>query len=390
MALINADDLDISPPDWLVKDLIPRVGLGIVHGPSTFGKSLVTDNELGLAVANGTPFFDRDVVRGTVAVALGEGLYDAGVRKQARLARQAADDAVAMAAARSAGGDAAAQALAATLPAYTDDAMFVLTEPFPVPVSRTGEPTAALAAALAALRQLPDLELVILDALSDFSGGLSISNDASANRFVLGLKRMVKELDCCVLAVHHNTADGKKMIGAQRLFNAADFVIEVVPESDPVPGEPKTATLTCRKNKYGPAFEPMTYVIEPCEWDQPATDEEGNPVPGEPPTRVRSATVRLRADDGSSVGGGLRMPGQNGQGRPAPQVPDLRTVEQPRKRNGVLRRITSPAAPADLSLARREREASLRDRARELAAEHAQPDVPAGFTAITSWASAEA
>lgn len=357
--LLNADMLDTSPPEWTVDGIIPRVGYGIMHGPSYSGKSLVADNELALAIANGTDFFGQQSITGCVAVALGEGIYDAGVRLQARLARQEADNEQTLACI----ADESDRELARTaLPAYTSERLFVLDAPFIIPVTQQGEPTDSLAHAIAQLRVIPDLELIVLDALSDFSGGLSISNDSSANRFVLGLKMLVRELDCVVLAVHHNTADGRKMIGAQRLFNAADFVIGITPD-DNAPGDMKSATMTCRKSKYGPEFEPLSYQIEPLEWQ---ADDEGEQF------TVRSATVRYQGDANAPDATALRLPG-NGNS-PHRELPDVRPVDRPRKRNGI--RNGRPIDHSDLVGsfdAMRADGMSSDEAARELAASLAKP-----------------
>jgi hypothetical protein len=321
-SLINADQLDTSPPEWTVDEIIPRVGLGIVHGPSLSGKSLVIDNELALAVANGTDFFGRATVHGSVVVALGEGLYDAGVRLEGRLARQLRDNEEMLAAIED---EEEREAARAALPAYDSERMFIQTQSFAIPVNRDGTPSDSMRHALAQLRVIPDLELLIIDAMSDFSGGLSISNDTSANRYVLGLKMLVRELDCVVLVINHNTSDEKKMIGAQRFFNASDFVIEVIPD-DTAPGEPSSATLVCRKSKYGPPFEPLSYLVEPLAWV--TEDENGEPV------AVTSATVRLQGSTGTEGGvNGLRLPG-NGPS-PHRELPEVKPVQLRRKRSGV-------------------------------------------------------
>lgn len=334
-SLINAEMLDTSPPEWTVEGFLPRVGLGILHGPSYYGKSLVTDNELSLAIANGTEFFGMKTVQGNVVVALGEGLYDAGVRQEGRLARQQQDNEIMLAAIED--GEEREKARAELQP-YTTERLFIQTQPFAVPVRPDGQPSDSLKHAIAQLRIIPDLELLVLDAMSDFSGGLSISNDTSANRFILGLKMLVKELDCVVVVVNHQTADGKKMIGAQRLYNACDFVIEVVPD-DTGPGEPKSATLVCRKSKYGPEFSPVSYLIEPIMW---TTETEDGPV------TVSTATVRRQGDELAEGTATLRLPG-NG---PAPhrELPEISPVPRSRKRNGI--RTREPSIPPG-ELARR-------------------------------------
>src|SRR5215469_3596466 len=128
MALIAAREIESSAPEWLVDEIIPRVGLGFVYGASYWGKSLLTNGELALAVANGKPFFGRATVRGSVIVALGEGVYDAGVRKSARIQREKEDRA------RDAGDD---FPLLNRLPDYNDDRLHFWPDAFTIPVTRT-------------------------------------------------------------------------------------------------------------------------------------------------------------------------------------------------------------------------------------------------------------
>jgi AAA domain len=332
-SLINAERLDTSPPEWTVDGIIPRVGYGIMRGPSYSGKSLVADNELTLAIANGTPFFGRQTVTGCTCIALGEGLYDAGVRLQARLARQTRDNEAVIE--RAGGSEEEQAALREAMPPYTDERVFVMTSPFAIPVTQQGEASDSMKHALAQLRVIPDLELIVIDAMSDFSGGLSISNDASANRYVLGLKMLVRELDCVVLVIAHNTADDKKMIGAQRFFNAADFIMQVIPD-DNEPGALKTATITCEKSKYGPEFDALSYQIEPLEWEQELEpDEDENEDSHEEPemVTVRSATVRYQADENAISANALRLPGDGTS--PHRELPEVRDAPRPKKRSGV-------------------------------------------------------
>jgi hypothetical protein len=293
MPLVKAEDLDTSPPEFLVEDTIPFTGTGFLWGESRWGKSLLVNGELALAIANGTEFFGRKTVQGSVAICLGEGLYDAGVRKQARLAREEGDRLdTAIQMSMNIGEERAKQWLDDQLP-YTDDNLYYVTEPFVVPLDNGGVPTRSLRAAVDALKQVPDLALVILDSLSDFTPSLSISNDASANRVVQGMKVMARELDCVVLAIAHPTRNGDRMLGAGRLFNSADFVIKMEPDTgSTATGQARSATVSCEKNKYGRPFEPFGYTIEPCAWEEPVLDDDDLPT-GETQL-IRTATVRAR------------------------------------------------------------------------------------------------
>src|SRR5215472_14600870 len=89
--LVNSDEMESIPPNWLVDGMIPAKGLGFVYGPSYVGKSFLVNGELALAVANGTQFFGRDTRSGAVIVALGEGESDAAIRKDARVIRERSD-----------------------------------------------------------------------------------------------------------------------------------------------------------------------------------------------------------------------------------------------------------------------------------------------------------
>ena len=348
MSLVEARELDTSPPEWLVGDntgsttgMIPAIGTGFVWGPRTAGKSLAFGIDLGLAIANGTSFMGYPTAKGKVVYCVGEGLYDLGLRKQARLAREERDRTVAIAAIAEREGDEAARAYAASLPPYTDDNLYIVTEPFTVPLRNPSqEQTDSLRKAITAITRLntpgpdddPDtfdyVQLVILDSLANFTGR-SISNDSSANLLVSGMQAMSRELECFILAIAHPTEKGDKMLGAGRLLNSADTEIEVRPDDVQTPGALRTASILSHKAKYSALFEQVGYRVEPCEWTQAVEDDDGNPT-GET-VQVRSATIRM-LETGKSASGGTTQ----AAAPPAPPLPEIRDVERPhRKRSGL-------------------------------------------------------
>ena len=331
MSIIKSEDLETSPPDFLVDGIIPLTGIGFLWGPSRFGKSLLVNGELALAIANGTEFFGRETAPGKVIVCLGEGLYDAGVRKTARLAREQSDRAAVARERAGRYGDDQAKQWLDTLPAYTDDNLQFMTEPFILPMANGGEPTQSMVQAIDSMRQVKDLQMVILDSFSDFTPSLSISNDASANRSVAGMKLLARELDCVVLAVAHPTQKGGKMLGAGRLFNAADFVIQVQPEDSYGRDAPRGATVVCEKNKYGKPFEPFGYHIESCAWNEPLLDDDDLPT-GET-MLVESATVRPANPEHNSLRTSANIEPVTRQRKPLPDLIDMNA--KPRKRNGI-------------------------------------------------------
>ena len=332
--LIDADQLDTSPTEWLVKDMIPRVGVGYWYGPRWTGKSLAVDVELALAIGNGVPFFGREVVQGTVIVGLGEGLLDAGVRNEVRRSREKQDRVAIAARIAVQQGDDAAKAWLDVQPEYTANKIKYLTLPFGLPFTRDdgeGVPTRSMTNFINRAKKIKDLELVVLDSLSDFTGGISISNDTSANRVVLGLKHLARELNCFVLCVAHPTERGDKMIGAGRLGNAADFIAKSTPEDKDGEGR-DVSTVICEKNKYGGRFDPFSYAVEPYKWFEPILDEWGDPT-GEAKLES-SATIRQLDLDNAPRGDVVIELDEDYEPFRSVDVSDGR----PRKRSGVLGR----------------------------------------------------
>jgi len=177
-----------------------------------------------------------------------------------------------------------------SLPEYDGRNLYFWPGAFTVPVTRVGngngegEITPSLRRFIECARKLKP-RMVILDSLSDFSGGLSISNDTSANRMMLGIKEIVRELECAVLVIAHSDKSGRNMLGAGRLFNAADFVVKVEPGK-----EKNSALLICEKNKYGVKFASTGYSLENVEWLAAEYDDEGEPTGMLLP--AASATIR--------------------------------------------------------------------------------------------------
>jgi hypothetical protein len=343
MSLVDFSQLDTSPLRYQVDQMIPEVGTGFLWGQSWSGKSLVA-LDAGLAICNGVPFMGHDTIKGTVVYLAGEGLPGIGVRVKARLARQERDDTLAIAEVARREGDEAARAFAASLPAYTGDNLKIMTRPFPMHFTRADKPGPDLQRAVNELTRLntpgpdddpdtyPYISLIIMDALANFAGELSISNDASANRITKTMHWMSQELDCCLMAVAHPTADGAKMLGAGRLFNSADFVIRVAPDDVAAPGALKTATISCQKSKDGTEFPAFGYQIEPCMWDEPVLGPDDQPTGETEP--VTSATVRM-IDDSKAGEGRKPEPARTAPAAPLPELRD--PPARPRKRNGLKR-----------------------------------------------------
>ena len=344
--LIPSTDLDTSPIQWTVDQVIPRTGTGYAWGPPGSGKSLAFGVELGLAVSSGRDWFGHPVIRGPVVYCLGEGLPGTGIRKQARLARQQHDDDQAIGNMARDHGDAAARALSASLPDYSGDQLFILCQPFDIRLTPKGEISASMREAITVIRaQVEAPELVICDAAGDFTGGADLSSPSNANKYAAGLKALANELDCVCVIIAHPVKKGDAMLGGGRLVAAADFCIEVQPDERSAPGSPMTASVMSRKSKDSSKFPDFGYELCPATWQQAEEDEDGQPT-GRMVT-VESATVRLLE------AAPVQPPGPRSRpAAPLPVLTDTPHAARPSKRSGIKRHglhAVPDAAPGSLA-----------------------------------------
>ena len=140
------------------------------------------------------------------------------------------------------------------------------------------------------------------------------------------MKFLASELNTCVLAIAHPVADGHKMAGSARLFQASDFVLEITPDEVAADGR-KSATLSSRKSKEDEGFPPAAYEILPCRWEDQERDEDGELTGGT--VLVKSATIKLLSQQGAA-------PSPDPARQPAP-LPVLQDVPRRAKRNGIRR-----------------------------------------------------
>lgn len=325
--LVNANRLDTSPVPCVVDQLFPLVGLGWAHGPSYSGKSYAFGTKLALDVANGVPFFGHETIQGTVIFALGEGLQDAGIRIKAQLAHHAEEIAAQIGKIRDEEGDEAAEKFAADQAPYTDDALIVETEAFAMPFGPDDKPSVSMQQFIAQASSL-DPVLVIYDAVADFAGIASITNDTSASKYVKGVKHLVSALNCFVLGIAHDTQKGDKMLGAGRFFNAADVMLAIKRQG----GDSETSSVISEKIKYGSLGPAFSYTAVKKAWDEPEIDDHGFPTGKLIPVETHVVTLADDNPDGPS----LVVPG-SGKSLFAPQMlPALRDVSPPKsKRTGI-------------------------------------------------------
>lgn len=207
-----------APMTWLIKGVLPKAEVGVAYGPPGAGKSfLVTD--LALAVATGAAWRGRKTAKGSVAYIVAEGA--GGFRLRLRALSEHNDVAL------------------AGLPIYIlDDAPNLLEKK-------------DVADLVAALRTLPDLQLVVVDTLAQTTPGANENSGEDMGRALGHCKAIHRATGAMVLLVAHSGKDESRGIrGWSGIKGALDVEIQVE-RSDKY----RAATVTKMKDGSGEGDE---------------------------------------------------------------------------------------------------------------------------------------
>lgn len=211
---VAVGDLDLSPPEFLVQDLIETDSLGVIFGEPGCGKSFLAV-DLACSVATGIAFHGREVKAGPVLYIAGEGHHGLVRRFKA--------------------WEELYHAPLQNSPLFksTCSAQFL-----------DGESATQVldqARSLAATHGTPSL--VIVDTLARNYGPGDENSTADMSRFVAAMDRLRDQLGCVVLIVHHSGHQEKERgRGSTALKAAADAEFVVVKEGD-------TIDVRCTKMK---------------------------------------------------------------------------------------------------------------------------------------------
>lgn len=241
----------VEKREWLVKGMITRREMSMLAGPSGSGKSFVAI-DLAMAIARGTFWMDRRVMRGGVVYQAGEGML--GLRY-------------------------------ARLPAYriesgvqsTDDIPFVLLTR-KIDLYGSDDQTEALIEECrhwASTFTVP-LELVVIDTWSAATPGMAENNSEDVSRVIVRCHRIGEALNCAVLLVHHLNAAGEKVRGHGSITADLDSVM-ICQKSDDLRDEDGRLIrlISMGKVKDGDAdVPPIKFVLKSV---RIGTDEDGEP-----------------------------------------------------------------------------------------------------------------
>ena len=264
LRLIDVSELlsDRTPPPYLVRGYLPRVGAVWLYSPPGEGKSWIA-LDLALRVASGLSWGNRPTAQGPIVYLAGEGLGGIRLRVAGWIqAHPGADPAFHLS---NAGGQ-----------------------------IDTEEGLGEVFAAIDALPEAP--ALVVIDTQSRWQEGDESSTKDGA-KYVRAVDAIRDRYGCLVLNVHHTgKADGAQERGSGTYRGAADCMFRV---SKTKQDGHTVLTVHCMKSKDWEAPAPLAWTLQGLTLDG-WNDEEGEPVTTaylvetEPP---RATTAGRKATD---------------------------------------------------------------------------------------------
>jgi len=240
-----------SIANYIVKGILPRVGLGVIWGPPKCGKSFLTF-DLAMHIATGRNYRGHAVRKGAVVYLALEGSYGFAGRVEAWRRRFKPPKDV---------------------PFYLIDESIDLTK----------DVTALRAAVRSQLTTPP--AVVVIDTLNRALQGDENSSEDMA-KFILAADAIRTDFNCLVLLIHHCGIAGNRPRGHTSLAGADDVQISVERDKE------DNVIATVQHSKDGPSGAVIASKLEVVEL---GVDQEGDPLTScvVVPTEVEAAGKKL-------------------------------------------------------------------------------------------------
>ncbi|SEN42693.1 Primase C terminal 2 (PriCT-2) [Paracoccus alcaliphilus] len=239
-----SDIITRPSPVFLVKEFLPKEGVGILFGPSGSKKSFMAF-DLAMSIVHEFKEWHGRRIKpagdGSVIYIAGEGSSGLKPRIKAWLQARGVTD-------------------------YQDEKLFVIDMAINFKDSKNIDRLIRTARSLSARPSL-----IIVDTLSQSMAGADENSQADASLFVNACGRLKRDLGGCVMAVHHPSKnDSKNMRGSGTFGNDVDFTLRMESARGSLEG-----VITVVKQKDGPENIAYPYrLIHHVLMDEPA-DEDG-------------------------------------------------------------------------------------------------------------------
>jgi hypothetical protein len=193
-----ADIAKRPPPEWLIKNVLPKGELTVLYGPSGSGKSFIALDQ-ALAIARGVDWFGNRTLRGNVAIVAAEGGGGLSLRLRAYEAHHGVK--------------------LADIP----NLHFLTASP------NLFEGDDDIAELIAELLKIGPLDVLQIDTLAQVSPGANENTSEDMGRVLSNIKLMYRATKATPQVVHHSGKDASKgSRGWSGLKGAADSQLEVI------------------------------------------------------------------------------------------------------------------------------------------------------------------
>ena len=220
---------DLTPPEWLVDDVLPTDAFVLLWGEWGAGKTFLA-LDLALSVATGKPWHGKTVKQGPAVYVAGEGVRGLNLRRVAWAAKHNADE---------------------TVPDF-----YVL--PSLLPMLDAAQVNLFADQIEATVGRSP--ALLVIDTLARCTPGGDENAQVDMNKFVGSVDAVRRRFpEAAVLVLHHPSRAGH-LRGSTVLPGAADAILKLVVDEEKV-----VRTLSCDKMKDAADFEPLFFRLEPVE-----------------------------------------------------------------------------------------------------------------------------
>jgi len=232
----------LKPPEWLIKDTLPKEALSVMYGPPGSHKSFLA-LDMAAHLARGWDWAGYRVTRpARVLYVAGEGT--SGLQKRSKAWRKHHGDVE-----------------------PTDDLTFFKA----MPRIADDKDWSAFCEALEGKAGSKGFDLVVFDTLARLAVGLNENDNGDIGQIVGKLEALQRRLGCAVLVVHHTGKDeARGMRGGSALLGAADTAFAVKKDSA------TASSLEVNKQKDAEAWR--GYISFSAEKHEVGRDDENEPI----------------------------------------------------------------------------------------------------------------
>lgn len=262
--LIKASDLKLTPPEYLIDDILETGTLGVIFGAPSAWKSFGAVH-MACCIATGTPFFGHDVQQGSVVYLAGEG--------QAGLAR------------RSAAWEIGTGVSLKGAPLFFSNMTARMLD---------AAHTAEIAEAVDAIVQEHGVpKIVFVDTTAKAMVGGDENNTADMTRLLASAEAMQRRYPGCVIQLVHHTgvADPRRLRGSSALKGGVDTEFLMIKEDG-------VASFENLKMKDGPMAPTMYFAAEEIILGQTSKGKDFGSLTlrlvTEPPAKAKKITKAMQ------------------------------------------------------------------------------------------------